>query len=194
MTITMSSAHSPSFPSLHLHHSSFSYPSIALPTSQLILQPFRCFTYVTVHSPTLLLLLLHHRLFTYVTWRSAHGVKNWWYMRGPVSGIYLFTRGHVLHLGSETVAVLRRMNMMWMINDVLTIHGDECGPNFLTFVSQLRKTAEKLQPGNYPALKYSMDTLEERLRRYLWATAVVRAFNKTKLFCFFHLTFRKQCK
>ena len=36
-------------------------------TSQLILQPFRCFTYVTAHSPTLLSLLLRHRLFTYVT-------------------------------------------------------------------------------------------------------------------------------
>ena len=47
----MSSAHSPSFPSLHLRHNSFSNPSVALPTSQLILQPFRCFTYVTVHSP-----------------------------------------------------------------------------------------------------------------------------------------------
>ena len=57
----MSSAHSPIFPSLHLHHSSFSSPSLSLPTSQLILQPFRCFTYVTAHSPTLLLPLLRHR-------------------------------------------------------------------------------------------------------------------------------------
>ena len=73
MTITMSSAHSPTFPSLHLRHSSFSNPSIALPTSQLILQPFRCFTYVTAHSATLLSLLLRHRLFT---WRAAHA-KHW---------------------------------------------------------------------------------------------------------------------
>ena len=43
---------SPTFPSLHLRHNSFSNPSVALTTSQLILQPFRCFTYVTVHSPT----------------------------------------------------------------------------------------------------------------------------------------------
>ena len=49
-----------------------SNPSVALPTSQLILQPFRCFTYVTAHSPTLLSLLLSYRLFTYVTWRAAH--------------------------------------------------------------------------------------------------------------------------
>ena len=72
-----SRAHSPTFPSLHLRHNSFSNPSIALPTSQLILQPFRCFSYVTVHSPTLLSFLLRHKLirqpfphFTYVTTHS----------------------------------------------------------------------------------------------------------------------------
>ena len=45
-----SSAHSPTFPSLHLRHNSFSNPSVALPTSQLILQSFRRFTYVTAFS------------------------------------------------------------------------------------------------------------------------------------------------
>ena len=58
------SAHSPNFTSLHLRHSSFSNPFVALPASQLILKPFCCFTYVAVHSPTLLLLLLCHKLFT----------------------------------------------------------------------------------------------------------------------------------
>ena len=66
-------AHSPNFPSLHLRRSSFSNPSVALPMSQLILQPFRCFTYVTAHSLTLLS-LLRHKLFTYVTWRAAHAL------------------------------------------------------------------------------------------------------------------------
>ena len=70
--LSMSRAHSPSFPSLHLRHSSFSNPSLALPTSQLILQPSHHFTYVTDHSPTLLSPLLYHRIFTYVTWRAAH--------------------------------------------------------------------------------------------------------------------------
>ena len=60
----MSRAHSPTFPSLLLRHNSFSNPSIALPTSQLILQPFRCSTYVTVHSPTLLSLFLRHNSFS----------------------------------------------------------------------------------------------------------------------------------
>ena len=69
---TYVTAHSPTFLSLHLRHSSFFDPSVALPTSQLILQPIRCFTYVTVHSPTLLSLLLRHRLFSYVTWRAAY--------------------------------------------------------------------------------------------------------------------------
>ena len=52
MTITMSRAHSPSFPSLHLCHNSFSNPSVASPTSQLILQPFFRFSYVTGFSLT----------------------------------------------------------------------------------------------------------------------------------------------
>ena len=56
--------HSPSFSSLHLRHNSFSNPPLALPTSQLILQPFRCFTYVTAHSPTLPSLYLRHSSFS----------------------------------------------------------------------------------------------------------------------------------
>ena len=60
-------AHSPTFPSLHLRHNSFSNPSVALSTSQPILQPFRCFSYVTSSfsnpsfaSPTSLALHLIH--------------------------------------------------------------------------------------------------------------------------------------
>ena len=47
-------------------------PYIASPTSQLIVQPFRCFTYITAHSTALPLLHIHHRHFTYVTWWAAH--------------------------------------------------------------------------------------------------------------------------
>ena len=43
---TYVTAHSPPLPSLYLHHSSFSNPSVASPTSQFISQPFLCFTYV----------------------------------------------------------------------------------------------------------------------------------------------------
>ena len=56
--------HSLTLPSFQLCHSSFSNPSIASPTSQLIFQPFCCFTYITAHSPTLLLLHLHHSSFS----------------------------------------------------------------------------------------------------------------------------------
>ena len=49
---TYVTAHSPTLPSLYLHHSSFSNPSVASPTSQLILQPFFCFSYVTCSSLT----------------------------------------------------------------------------------------------------------------------------------------------
>ena len=48
----------------HLRHNSFSNPSLALPMSQLIVQPFRCFTYVTAHSPTLLTLYVRHNSFS----------------------------------------------------------------------------------------------------------------------------------
>ena len=73
--VTYVTAHSPSFPSLHLRHI-FSNRPVAFPTSQLIFQPFRSFTYVTAHSPTLLSLILRHRLFTYVTWLAAHGCQG----------------------------------------------------------------------------------------------------------------------
>ena len=58
-------AHSPSFPSLHLRHSSLSNFSATSHTSQLILQPFRHLTYVTTHSPTLPSLYLSHSSFSY---------------------------------------------------------------------------------------------------------------------------------
>ena len=52
------------FPSLHLRHSSFYNPSVASPTSYLIVKSSRCFTYVTTHSPTLPSLYLHRSLFS----------------------------------------------------------------------------------------------------------------------------------
>ena len=73
-------AHSPTLPSLYIRRSSFSNPSVASPTSQLILKPFFRFSYVTVssltspgeppmidmifHSPTLPSLHLHHSSFS----------------------------------------------------------------------------------------------------------------------------------
>ena len=59
-----SRALSPTFPSLHRCHSPFRNTSVALPTSQLILQPFRRFIYVTAHSPTYPLLHLRHSSFS----------------------------------------------------------------------------------------------------------------------------------
>ena len=63
--VKMSSAHSPTFPSLHVRHSAFSNPSslylrhswfsnpsVASPTSQLIPQPVFRFSYVTCSSLT----------------------------------------------------------------------------------------------------------------------------------------------
>ena len=45
-------AHSPTLPSLCLRYSSFSNPSVASPTSQLVLQPFFRFSYVKCSSLT----------------------------------------------------------------------------------------------------------------------------------------------
>ena len=59
--------HSPNITSLHLRHSSFSKPSAALPTSQLIVQLFSCFIYVIGISPTSQLILQPFCRFTYVT-------------------------------------------------------------------------------------------------------------------------------
>ena len=87
--------------SLENEHSSFPNPSLALPTSQLILQPFCCFTYVTAHSPILLSLLLRHRIFTYVTWRAAHDKIN---VRDEI------VNNSVADLQPETESVLSRYN------------------------------------------------------------------------------------
>ena len=62
---TYVTAHSPTLPSLYLHHSSFSNPSVASTTSQLILQPFFLFSYVTGSSLN-------------VTWRAAHAMYAVW--------------------------------------------------------------------------------------------------------------------
>ena len=52
---TYFTTHSPTLPSLYLHHSSFSNPSVASPTPQFILQPFFHFSYVTGSSLTFML-------------------------------------------------------------------------------------------------------------------------------------------
>ena len=47
---TYGTTHSPTLPSLYLHHGLFSNPSVASLTSQFILQPFFRFSYVTNYS------------------------------------------------------------------------------------------------------------------------------------------------
>ena len=79
-----SRAHSPTFPSLHLRHNSFSNPSVALPTSQLILQPFHRFIYVTTHSTALSWLHLRHSSFSNPSFAS------------PTSQVL-----HLMHLASR---------------------------------------------------------------------------------------------
>ena len=56
---------------------------------------------------------------------------------------YLFSDGHVLHVRSETFAVRRRMNMVSDDYNGQMVLGDECGPNFLTFILLLWKNPGK---------------------------------------------------
>ena len=70
-----------SFPSLHLGRSTFSNPSVALPTSQFILQPFSRFTYGTAHSLSLLSLLLRHR---FLTWRAVYVIQTQTHTSRPI--------------------------------------------------------------------------------------------------------------
>ena len=68
---TYVTAHTPTLPPLYLRHSSFSNPSVALPTSQLILQPFFRFSYyVTGTSHTSQLILQPFRRFIFPTAHS----------------------------------------------------------------------------------------------------------------------------
>ena len=70
--------------------SSFSKPSVASPTSQLILQPFPRFIYVTAHSPILPLLLLRHSSFSNPSFTS------------PTSQVF-----HLRHLASRPCHVVQ---------------------------------------------------------------------------------------
>ena len=84
--------------------------------------------------------------------------------------IYLFYDGLVQHLRLETVAVSRRMKMVWMINDHDSV--DKYGLNLLTFVLERRKTpGRKPQPGNLPNRGLHPGPQEKRQRHYLPATA-----------------------
>ena len=112
------SAHSPSFPSLHLRHSSFSNPSAALPTSQLILQPFCCFIYVTALSPTLLSLLLRHKIFTYVTRRAAHDNS---YLRNKERKWQFTVRGRCRNIEASKVEIF---SPCYVHDFIVDLHGN----------------------------------------------------------------------
>ena len=63
--------------------------------------------------------------------------------------LLLFNDGHV-HVRSETVAVHRRMNMLWIVYDGHMITGDEYALNFVTYYSW--EILRKLQPENLTEL------------------------------------------
>ena len=109
---------------------SFSNPSAALPTSQLVLQPFRCFTcvigtlpmsqlilqpfrrftYVTARSTTLPLHHLRHRHFKYVTWRTAHAQGD---EKTGCGGLAFYSNlGRSYNFGQLLRILLRAVNVL----------------------------------------------------------------------------------
>ena len=82
---TYVTTHSRTLLSLYLRQSSFSSPSVASPTPQLIPQPFFCFSYVTGFSLN-------------VAWRAAHAI--WWKKNGK-------------HLNQETDPLLELESAAW---------------------------------------------------------------------------------
>ena len=95
------SAHSPTLPSVHLRHSSFSSlsnPSVASPTSQLIIQPFYCFIYITAHYPTLPLLHLRTSQPTLLSLHLRHLVSHPWARSALEPNCRYATATRVVHI------------------------------------------------------------------------------------------------
>ena len=98
MTITMSSAHSTNL-------------SVTLPTSQLILQPFRLFPYVTAHSSTLPLFHLRHSSFSNPSFAS------------PTSqALYL------IHLASRPCLTCEKISRKNLVHETCPDWGSNPGP------------------------------------------------------------------
>ena len=147
-------AHSPSFQSLHLRHSSFGFSklSVTSPTSQLIFQPFPRFTYVTTHSPTLPLLHLRHSLFSNPSFASP--MSQDFYLR------HLASRPCVV-VTSETTRTLKtihtmhsyihsnKVDMIRVIMMAKWYSGHHGGPKASWHLSyRWGKTPKKPHPGN----------------------------------------------
>ena len=103
---TYVTTHSPTLPSLYLHHSSFSDPSVASPTSQFFLQPFCRFSYanLSVTSPTSQLFFQPFRRFTYVAGTSTY--FTWLYLchisfSNPSFASPTSQALHLIHLASR---------------------------------------------------------------------------------------------
>ena len=126
--------HSPTLTSLHLCHSSFSNPSAALPTSQLILQLFRCFTYIIGTSPTPQLILKPFLRLIYATAHSTtlppiHLRHRSFYnpsVASPTSQAL-----HVLHMASRP-CIGGWKNSVWWTSLLLSLEVATVVKNFTT--------------------------------------------------------------
>ena len=124
-------------PSLHLRRSSFSNPSAALLTSQLILQPFCCFTYVIGTSPTSQLILQPFHRFTYDTAHSptlpllylCHSSFSNPSFASPTSQVL-----HLIHLASRPwKEPLWRARIPGIYSIPSIVHNVDSSKKFVTF-------------------------------------------------------------
>ena len=115
---TYVTTHSPTIPTLHLHHNSFSilpslylrYSSfsntfVASPTSQFILQPFFCFSYVTSSSPPMRSIHIHRALVELAPWGEPLVLQTLWantHRRDESSWATNYTRDESLWANTHT--------------------------------------------------------------------------------------------
>ena len=76
----------------------------------------------------------------YVRGNDVTSGPEWW------SPFYTNYDGHVVHRRSETIAVCKCINMIWMMNEGRMIPMGERGINLLIFALQLRKISRKSSP------------------------------------------------
>ena len=158
----MTRAHSSTFLSLPTSQLILQ-PFVPSPTSQFILQPFFRFSYVTsssLNSPgePAELILQHYRHFNYVTAHSPTLPSL--YLRHSSSPTLplLHLRHSSFSNPSFASPTSHALHLIHLASRpcVQMIPGDECGPNFLTFVLQLSKnpgktsTSKLTRPGIQP--------------------------------------------
>ena len=116
----MSRAHSPSFPSLHLCPSSFPNTSLALPTSQLILQPFFRVSYGTGYlltspdEPPMEIWIVRMKIKLVVTpqWNKPSLSLSQKWRRGSTNAVNIIIESEGKHIFSLSLSLLKILSQV----------------------------------------------------------------------------------